>query len=141
MKQYADVIEHEGVIVDAKDQNVRVSLVDVSVCSSCHAKGACTAANSDEKILDIPNLNQEFSIGERVRVVSEKSLGSKALFFGYLLPFYILLTTLILSSILTKNEALIGFLSLGSLIPYYLGLYLFKNKMQKTFNFKILKSI
>ena len=38
------MIEHRGVITSITDNKVSVKILQQSACSSCHAKGACTAA-------------------------------------------------------------------------------------------------
>ncbi len=70
----------------------------------------------------------------------KKSLGFKALFLGYILPFLLLVITLFTSLTITKNEGLAGLLSVGVLLPYYLGLYFFRKKISNTFIFEIEES-
>ena len=42
---------------------------------------------------------------------------------------------------ITENELLAGLTALGALLPYYLIVYLTKDKLRKTFSFSIKKSI
>lgn len=68
-----------------------------------------------------------------------ESEGVKALFYGYLLPFILVLFALILSFETTGNEALAGLSALGILIPYYIILYFFRHSLKRAFNFELEK--
>ena len=134
-------IEHIGIINDVNDHSVKVNLINVSACASCHAKAACSVADTDKKVIEVSNFNDiipGFAKGERVNVTFDNSLGFKALFIGYVLPFILLLTTLIISSVFLE-ELKAGLLSIGILIPYYLSLILFKKSFKKTFRFRLSK--
>ena len=130
-------IEHRGVIQSVSSSTIKVNLLNVAACSSCHAKAACSVSEVDNKVIEILNTGGNFIKGEHVRVLYEKTLGPKALLLGYLLPFFVVFATLMISWIISGNEVLSGLLSLASLIPYYAGLALFRNKLKKVFRFKI----
>lgn len=131
-------ITHPGVIDSISDDSVFVRILAKSACSSCHAKGMCSVAEIEEKIVEVKKEDgRGFAEGQEVTVSMQKSLGGKAVFLGYLLPFLILIGTLILVLSLSGNEGLAGLSAIGILIPYYLGLYLLRNKLKRTFSFKI----
>ncbi len=67
----------------------------------------------------------------------QQSLGFRALFLGYVLPFVILVVVLFIAMEITQNDLFSGLLGLATLIPYYLILYLMKDKLQKTFAFSL----
>ena len=134
----ADDIKHDGIVTKIDDRNVYVSIVTQSACSSCHAKGACNITELKNEIIEVVKTQgKEYNPGDRVQVYMEKSLGTKAVFLGYLLPFLLVLATLIIMLSLTSNQGLAGLVSLGVLIPYYLILYAKRKVMKKTFVFKI----
>jgi sigma-E factor negative regulatory protein RseC len=74
-----------------------------------------------------------------VMVMMEKSMGFKALFLGYLLPFMLVLTILVTFTALSFSEPVAGSIALISLLPYYLFIYLRKEKIGKKFSFTIKK--
>ena len=80
-------IEHRGVIKDITPKTIKVSLLNVSGCSTCHTKSTCSVSDVDNKIIDVVNTGIKFKKGEKVKIAFEKSLGPLALFIGYLLPF------------------------------------------------------
>lgn len=128
---------HDGVVQQVSDNKITVVIINASACSSCHAKGACLASDMKEKEIDIVRFSGEYHIGQRVNVVGTASQGMKAVLFGYLLPFLLVLTTLLICISLTKNEALAGMLSLFILMPYYGILYFFKGYLKRSFEFEI----
>ena len=132
------LIEHEGVVKNIDDQNAIVNLVNVATCSSCHAKSVCAVSETDNKeitVATIPHLKE----GEKVTLSFNESMGPKALFLSYTLPFLVLFLALILAWNISGDELLSGLVALSTLVPYYLILSLFKNKLKRTFSFQIKK--
>lgn len=139
MKEQAQ-IEHTGVVTDVGQNELKVSILQASACASCAVKSACGISESSEKIVNIRHANPaEYRRGEKVNLFYKQSLGFRALFLGYLLPFLILLTSLFVLMGITQNEALSGLVSLGLMAPYYLILYFTKDRIKKTFAFSIEK--
>lgn len=130
-------ITHEGIIQKVSENKITVMIVSASACSSCHAKGACNASDMQEKEIEIYHFNGEYHPGQLVNVVGKAKQGYKAVFYGYLLPFIFVLATLIVAGIFINNEGLTGILSLAVLIPYYIVLYFFRDKLKKSFEFEI----
>ncbi len=134
-------IEHEGKVLEIHDHMITVNIIAQAACSSCHAKGVCNASDSEEKIIEIDNPKGVFVQGERVKVYMEQSLGFKALFLGYVLPFLIVFGALLIVRQFTAHEGIIGLVALGLLPLYYLVLYQFKDKIKKQFSFRIQKLV
>jgi sigma-E factor negative regulatory protein RseC len=128
-----DCISHTGIVKEINNNRLLVSIVNQSACASCHAKGACTSLDSSEKLLTISKFDLSLQPGEQVLVKMHKSLGLKAVFLGYGLPFIIFLFTLLLLSTIYKNELFSGLGAIASLILYYLILKLFNKKVQSAF--------
>lgn len=116
---------------------MKVTILNESACSSCHAKGACSVSDFQEKEIEINNFKRAYLPGEEVVVVFQESQGFKALIYGYLLPFILVMLTLIVSSSVTNNEAASGLLALAILIPYYITLYFFRHLLKKVFKFEV----
>jgi len=131
-------IEHEGVIQKIEGLHARVTFSVQSACSECHAKGVCSVAGMEEKSVDVFHRG-DFTTGEKVSVILKKSLGYKAVVLAYVLPFFIVLLFLILFTLVLDSEALAGIYSLTLLIPYYLLIYHFRNKISREFSFTIRK--
>jgi positive regulator of sigma E activity len=138
-EKISNSIEHLGVIKEITPKTIKVSLLNVSGCASCHTKSTCSVSDVDNKVIDIINSGEQFSKGEKVKVAFEKSLAPLALFLGYVAPFVLLMLVLLATWSITKNEVYSGLASLFSVGVYYLLLTLFRNKLKDTFTFRILK--
>ncbi len=130
-----DVIRHNGIVSAVKADTLLVTIVSQSACSACHARGGCLASDSQEKEIEVSHNHKPYHIGQQVTVALKESSGVKAVFFGYLFPFLVLLATLVVALRITGDETMSGLISLGMLIPYYAGLYLFRDKLNKRFRF------
>ncbi len=138
----SDLIKHDAIIKEVGTDSIKVSIVSKAACLSCQMKSYCSVAEMQEKIIEVKKPvtgMDKYDIGEQVNVVMYESLGLKALMLGYIVPFFVLMITLITAYTLTKNEPLSGLLALASLAPYYFVLFLFKGRLSKQFNFEIEK--
>ncbi len=133
-----DQITHTGRINQITPTRIFVIIVSESACSACHANGYCGAADMKEKIIAVENpKNEDRNTGDCVTIVMQKSTGLKAVFYGYILPFIVLMATLLGTLNTTNNEGLAGLLALLVLVPYYFALYMMREKLQSKFQFKI----
>lgn len=114
-----------------------VSVVSQSACASCHAKGACNSSDFEDKEIEVTGFNKSYSPGEVVTVVFRQTQGYAAVFWGYGLPFILVLFSLITTNLLSINELLSGLIALGVLVPYYIILYFFRNTFKKVFKFEV----
>ncbi len=133
-----DEIQHPGVIESVSEDKIEVNILAQSACSSCHAKGMCSVSEMENKIIEVnrtPDFN--YKVGDQVTVYMRKSLGPKAVLLGYFYPFLIVLLTLIVLISVTGNEGLSALIAFLLLVPYYFILYKMKDKLSKTFEFKI----
>ena len=130
-------IEHTGTVKAIRGGVADVLIVQSSACSGCHAKSACTAADMAEKIIEVPCDTSALRVGQRVTLVGATSMGWRAVGYAFVLPFLLLMAILIVVIELTGDEPLAGLLALATLIPYYLVLYLLRNKMKSNFVFRI----
>ena len=132
------MIEHRGVITSITDNKVSVKILQQSACSSCHAKGACTAADSKEKMVDVTDNTGSYRVNDQVTVVGQKSMGYKAVLWAFVIPIIIIISILFLSSsVLKLGEVEAALTTIISLVPYYAILYLLRNRMADSFKFTI----
>ena len=132
-------IEHKGRIDSIDGNKINVSILAVSGCASCHAKGVCSAADMQEKSVEVYDFTNQYQVGDEVNVTLKQTLGFRALFLGYVLPFILVLFILIILTAITNNEAISGIGALAVLVPYYAGLFVLRNKIRKKFTFTINK--
>lgn len=133
----AQKIEHTGIIIEKNGDKIKVQIAQLSACSSCHAKGACSASDVDEKIIDAETTDQNLKVGDLVQLTGETSMGLFAVLIAFVIPFLLILSGLIILRSYTSNEAISGTISLALLIPYYLILSLFNKKLKNKLRFTV----
>ena len=135
-----DKIKHLGVVEKVDGSHVTVRIVQTSACSSCSAKGLCNASESKEKLIDVYHNQVSCQIGEQVVVCGTTSMGMRAVLLAFGLPVLILLLALFVTMRITDGDALFSALvGLGTMVPYYLIIYVCKDKLNRTFSFMIEK--
>ena len=136
----ADIIKHRGVVEKIDGSHVVVRIVQTSACSACSAKGLCNASESKEKQIDVYESNPSYRIGEEVVLCGSTSMGMRAVFLAFGIPVLLLLFALFATMRITDGDALLSaIVAMLAIIPYYLVIYLMKDKMNKTFSFVIEK--
>ena len=136
----ADIIKHRGVIEKIDGSHIIVRIVQTSACSACSAKGLCNASESKEKQIDVYGVQASYRVGEEVVVCGTTSMGMRAVMLAFGVPLLILLLMLFVAMRITDGDALLSaIVALLAVAPYYLVIYLMKDKMNKTFSFVIEK--
>lgn len=130
-------VTHTGFVKEIGSRGIKVGIVVQSGCASCEIKGTCNMSEQADKELDIECNPLDFKIGQQVIVRLKSSQGMNAIFLGYVLPFLVLLTVMIVSSYLTNDEGITGIVGIASLAPYYAVLYFYRNKIKKKFTYVV----
>lgn len=131
-------ISHEGIITAINDNNVEVKILSKSACASCNIKGACNMSEMKEKIINIntPKAN-DFQIGQNVMVSMGLGQANKAVVFAYVIPTIILFSMIFILNHFKIEEGINALISISFLVPYYLILFLFRDKMKRKFEYEI----
>lgn len=135
----SEIIEHSGIIQNVNGKHIQVQIVQMSACSSCHAKGACSAADVDEKLIDVETDRVDFKVGESVILYGQSSMGLLAVLLAFVIPFVLILVTLLILKSYVDNDALSGSIALGTLVPYFLILSQFNSKLKSRLKFQVKK--
>ena len=131
-------IRHCGIVERIEDDCVHVRIVQTSTCAACKVASYCNAAEAKEKIIDVfCDSVAEYSIGQQVVVSTSGQVAAKALLWAFGVPFVLLMTVLVLVLLLSANEGWAALSALVALIPYYIILWLFRDKMRKQLAFQI----
>ena len=131
-------ISHEGIITKIDNDNIEVKILSKSACASCNIKSACNMSEMQEKIITIPTpKDKNLSIGQEVKVSMGLGQANKAVVFAYVIPLIILVAMIFILNGLKIEEGLNALISIGSLIPYYLILFLFRNRLKRRFEYEI----
>lgn len=134
-------VDHKGTIIEITEGNIKVEIVNKSMCAACHAKGFCTTGDTKDKVVDVAYYNNgEFSVGDTVVVTMKRSMGFKAVWISYVIPLLILLIFLLTLHSLGFGELLAGLASVLAVGIYYLVVYLLRDRISNDFVFTIAKN-
>lgn len=134
-------VDHKGTIIEITEGNIKVEIINKSMCAACHAKGFCTTGDTKDKVIDVAYFNNgEYSVGDSVVVTMKRSMGFKAVWISYVIPLLILLIFLLTLHSLGFGELLAGLSSVLALGVYYLVVYLLRDRISTDFVFTIAKN-
>ena len=131
-------ISHEGIVTKIDNENIEVKILSQSACAACNIKGACNMSEMKEKIITIPApKDKNLSIGDNVKISMGLGQANRAVIFAYVIPVVILISMIFILNSLKMEEGINALISIGTLIPYYLILFLFKDKIKRKFEYEI----
>lgn len=131
------VIKHNGYIESIENDVIKVRILATSACSSCSAKGGCSVSEIEEKIIDVENKkDKDYKKGDFVEIKMNEGLGMRAVILGYIIPLIIMVVSIIILLNFT-SEGMAAVLGIFSLIPYYLFLYVIRQKTKSKFEFSL----
>ncbi len=131
-------ISHIGKIVEVNPQFTTVEIISQSACSACHASGLCGMSEYTKKAIQVAtDPFKEYKVGDEVEVLLKQSMGVKAVWISYAIPLIILMILVLSLSQFLKNELWVGLIAIAGVALYYLGVYLFRDKLAKEYVFYI----
>ncbi len=131
-------IKHNGVVDGVEEGCVRVRILQSSACSACKVAAHCNASETKEKIIEVQVADTDrYQRGDSVIVVADTAVGFRASLYGYLLPLILMVVSLVAVLKIMQSEGYAAMSALGILIPYYIGLYLLRNKLRNKLSFSI----
>ena len=131
-------IKHAGVVDGVEGECVRVRILQSSACSACKVAAHCNASETKEKIIDVMDAYaSHYQKGDQVMVVADTAVGFRAILYGYLLPLILMVVTLVGVLAATHSEGLAALSALGILMPYYVLLFLMRNKLRNRLSFTL----
>ncbi|KAA6338184.1 hypothetical protein EZS27_013779 [termite gut metagenome] len=133
-----NTIEHQGIVENTDEARIRVKIIQTSACFSCSAKGYCLSTDSKEKIIEIDKADTIYKVGDRVIVTGATSVGMRAVWIAFVIPFFVLVASLFAFMAVTGGDELFAAsLSLSLLIPYFIILRIKRNYLRKKLLFTI----
>ena len=142
-------IRHTGIIESITDGWVKVRILQTSACAACKVAGHCNAAEAKEKIVAVRcdkiaaykksgnGAVAGLSVGQEVVVTASRDVAGIALLLGFGLPMVILVSTLILATRVTDSEATAALTALAMLVPYYLIVWMLRERISQRITFQI----
>ena len=130
-------ITHTGIITAIKNNIISVEIIQKEACSNCALKDACSQTTR-QHIVDVECDNpKDYKIGQNIEVLISGRQAFIASMYGYIFPLILVIFSLFLCFIFTKDEILSGLFSISILLPYYVLLWIFRNKLKENLIIKI----
>ena len=134
-----NTVRYHGVVKEVSDGHLQVGIMKSSACGGCTIKGHCNSAEAKERMVDVDDPSAFlYHEGQDVWIVGSSSIGWKALGYGIIIPFFVVIISLFVFSAWMKNELWAALSALGMLIPYYIILYSNRERMKKQLSFAVL---
>lgn len=135
-----NLIKHRAIISHIHNKRLVAQLHPDSACSCCSVRQTCSLSSQSAKIVEINVHNPtDYHLGEEIIIAMTQKNGFVAVFYAYLLPLLLILSTLFLTKYYTDNEVTAGIFSIIILFPYYLALFLLQKYFLQKFDFKIIE--
>ena len=145
-------IRHEGIIdsIDS-DGHVRVRITQMAACAGCKVAAHCNASEQKVKMVDVyekptPNPSPgegrdslRYKVGDSVVVATSEAAAGRALLLGFGLPLILLLVVLAVMLMAGCNEGVSAITALVVLLPYYLVLWLCRDRIAGNISFRIIE--
>ena len=130
---------HDGTVVSVNGNEVKIRIEARAACGSCAIKSACGMSETTEKEITVTSGNAgKLVAGDRVTIAMQASQGGKAAVYAYLVPTIILVAAILVLAVLGLNEGIAALAAVALLVPYYLILYLNRNRLKEKFSFDII---
>lgn len=136
-----ETVRYRGVVQNVGVSSLSVKIMKASSCASCSVRGHCSTVESEEKIIEVdsvPNAAQCYKPGDEVWLVGTDSMGRSAVWYGIVIPFLVMVASLLIFSRLSISEPLMALGAFVMLVPYYGLLYANKDKLKRKFSFLVM---
>lgn len=135
-----EYIEHKGLVSAIENGKLKISLLDKREgCTSCKLKSACGIGEDSTAYVFIDCGEHVPEVGKEVVLRMTTQVGFLATFYGYLLPFLLVISILLVGVAVGQDELVSGLIALGVLVPYYAGLSLMNKKLQRKLQMEIIE--
>lgn len=126
----AHTVCSEGIVEQVHGDEVHVRLLGAEACGGCKAHGHCTASQAGGRKVTV-RASETYQVGDRVEVSASGGVAARALWLAFGLPVLLLAGVAVVCQVLVGNEKTAALAALGSLVVYYLMLYLLRGKVSK----------
>lgn len=131
-----ETIRHEGIVESIGAKSCSVRILQASACSSCSARQLCRSSESKEKVIEVKGHYPTLQVGDNVTLIGSVRQGLRASVLAYVFPLIIMLVALFVGTRL-GGDGIGALAALLFLAIYYGILFLFRDKLDKQFSFKI----
>jgi sigma-E factor negative regulatory protein RseC len=131
-----DEINHNGIIARVENGKAEVHITDNITCEGCGSKDACISGGKKDNVFFVDTFGQIYNTGDKVKVVLSQNSALNAVIWAYVIPFFVLIFSLIIFSFFLE-ELPAGLFSFGLLAVYYFMIYVNKSYFDKRFKLNL----
>lgn len=143
-KDRIDEMLHTGSVLRLLSPGkVRVKIADASQCGTCAAASLCSMGSKKqgtELDVSVP-ASLQVGVGDKVEIAGTEQLHKKAIRLATLYPTLAILAVMIGVYLLTGNQLAAAFSGIGTMILFFVTLWLFRNKIEHEFSFSVKRVI
>lgn len=130
------IFTREGTVSRILPHRVEVTVISVSACLHCRLKENCTVSDCRSRNILVETDNpQRYAPGSRVTVLMDSRLGWWSVFYAYIWPLILVLSSLFAILAATADETAAAAGALAVLVPYYLLLAAMKKRLLSRYAF------
>lgn len=140
-KETIDYIDHQVMVrsVDAGRGIVTVELAEATTCSGCAAASICNPRGKKMETFEVAVAHPEaYHVGERVLMRGTAMMHRKAITIATVVPSVALIVVMVLIYVLTANQGVAAVGGLGSMVFFFVLLWLFRDRLAKEFTFQLI---
>ena len=132
------IFTREGTVSRILPHRVEVTVISVSACLHCRLKENYTVSDCRSSNILVETDNpQRYAPGSRVTVLMDSRLGWWSVFYAYILPLILVLSSLFAILAATADETAAAAGALAVLVPYYLLLAAMKKRLLSRYAFRL----
>lgn len=128
-----------GTVTSVSDGAVTVCIQQLSACSGCHARQACSSADCADRYITIPDEGQTFAVGQEVRIEGDDHVGRLAVLISFVIPIALVVASLAIYIALGMSEALSALASLATIGVYFAVVRLFNPSLGRILRLRLVR--
>jgi sigma-E factor negative regulatory protein RseC len=134
------LIKHTGVVSQIVGNEIIVDIQRSSACATCESKSMCSTLDMQTQQIKINDDNYNLKTGDTVNVVSERSYSMYAVVIAFVVPLFLLMSTIIvLIEIFGIDEGISALAAIAVIAVYYVVVHFFDYKIKTKIKFRIEK--
>ena len=137
-------IDHEGIITDIDNQNhiIKVRIDNLNECGDCPAIETCENNGSPSNEISIYTQESfKYKVNDIITVRGTEKMHRKAIIIAMFIPFLVFVAVIVGVYLLTQSQLASSLSGIGTIILFFIFLWLGKNKISKEFTFTIIGEI
>ena len=137
----SECIERIATVAAIEGDQVRLSVLRPSACSSCEVASHCHASESRVETISLKrvDLPDDILIGDHVSLEMQRSLGMRAVLLTMVVPTMLIIVTTIILNYLEVGTLSQILIALGTIAGYMFLLWMLRHHFERTFTFSVRK--